>query len=186
MSCQLPWNGLERYWTFVWETPVWFSALRRCKSTSESLPTQHPQPPFLSPSFQRYTCISPGWARIAWNQGCERFENWSAMKCYASLPLWCQLGSTQEPSGSRGCCLPSQHPCPDPSLLTESQLCSGSRWLSLWYSGMIMTDLKESWKSRRFFAGLRQAGEPIHTYNTRSEALQGMVASLSMGYSSLT
>ena len=44
-----------------------------------------------------------------------------------------------------------------------------------------MTDLKESWKPCRFFAGLRQACEPIHTYDTRSEALQGMVASLSDG-----
>ena len=64
------------------------------------------------------------------------------MRHGALLPLWCQLWSTQEPSGSRGCCLPSQHPCQAPSLLTESQLCSGSRWLSVWYPGMIMTDFK--------------------------------------------
>ena len=41
------------------------------------------------------------------------------------------LNYTREPLGGRGCCLPSPQPCPAPSLLTESQLYSGSRWLGL-------------------------------------------------------
>ena len=91
MSCQLPWNGLGRYWIFMWETPVWFPALRSCKSTRESLTTQHPQSPFLSHLFQRYTCISPGWARIAWNQVCECFTNLEGMMLKLKLQYFGHL-----------------------------------------------------------------------------------------------
>lgn len=187
MSCQLPWNGLGRYWTLVWETPAWFPALRSCKSTRESY---HHSAPSVSLSV---TSLSEIRLHLSW-LGQNRMKPgmwmlcklWSAMRHRALLPLWYQLWSTQEPLGSRGCCLPSQHPCQAPSLLTESQLCSAAGWLSVWYPGMIMTDLKESWKPCHFFAGLRQSmWAESHSMTPEVKHCGNGSQSLT-GYSSLT
>lgn len=179
MSCQLPSKWAGKRVDVRGETPAWFPALRSCKSTRESLTTQHPQSPFLSHPLQRYAAsllVGPERMKPGMWMLCKLEVLWDTEHCY-HYDTNCEVHKS--PWAAELFALPASMPGPPAHWIPvvfrqQVAFCLVPRNDHDWFKGvlkplsllLLVWDKHVSWS---------------HTYDTRSEALRGMVASLSDG-----